>query len=487
MIHSLLLLLLLIGCATPKSQPQNSPNAATLLYWQGLEVWKSQDPKQALTANTLFKEACEKGQMAACLQVALRPPAMDLLPRTAILQGFTDSTSTQLNVLVPANGRWRFQLWELGTHRMFEPFSTEVAKHDGTDWVPMQLLYKGLKRGQQYRFEVFTDQGDLVDFRYLKTLTVYTKLRLAVASCMNDQYAAQGKNIWNELVSQKPELLLMIGDNVYATTAVKKGEPVDPNHLWRRYLETRQTLPIFKVENLIPTLAVWDDHDFGLNDGDGQRYPHVLESQKIFHAFYAQKALPQQVMAGPGVSSLVTIGDHQFAFLDDRSFRTPNRSPNGVVAHFGEDQEKWFFKNIGASKGPLWIISGNQFWGGYHPFESYEGSHASAFPNFVRRLQKVKRPFLFLSGDRHISEIIRLSPEILGFETFEITSSPMHAKIHENSIRKNHNPRAIAGIDGKFNFVLIDSTFTDKILRMDAIAIGETGENLFKKSLVIRR
>src|SRR5690606_28683895 len=105
---------------------------------------------------------------------------------------------------------------------------------------------------------------------------------------------------------------------------------------------------------------------------------------------------------GPGIASRLNLRGMHFTFLDDRSFRD-NDNPDGE--HFGPEQEEWLFQDLKTSQLPTWIISGDQFFGGYHKYDSYEGNHPRAFENFLKQLKEIPTPFVFVSGDRHMTEV----------------------------------------------------------------------------------
>ena len=46
--------------------------------------------------------------------------------------------------------------------------------------------------------------------------------------------------------------------------------------------------------------------------------------------------------------------------------------------HFGAEGERWLSEQLAQSKEPTFLVSGDQFFGGYHPFESYRGQSSQA-------------------------------------------------------------------------------------------------------------
>src|SRR5690606_16147742 len=66
--------------------------------------------------------------------------------------------------------------------------------------------------------------------------------------------------MWNTLRQTNPDLLLLLGDNVYI------DNPTHPE-IQRYCYYRRQSRPEFRrFVCATPVYAVWDDHDFGVND-----------------------------------------------------------------------------------------------------------------------------------------------------------------------------------------------------------------------------
>src|SRR5690606_32127208 len=123
------------------------------------------------------------------------------------------------------------------------------------------------------------------------------------------------------------------------------------------------------------------------------------------------------------------------------------------------DQQAWLFTELAGST-PTWLISGDQFFGGYHAYESYEGRHPRSFQAFLRRLKSQSAPVVFLSGDRHLAEIMEIPESLLGFRTFEITTSPIHAKVYDDPWKEFPNPRQIEGVAGVLNYAILETDTT---------------------------
>src|SRR5690606_37851004 len=142
-------------------------------------------------------------------------------------------------------------------------------------------------------------------------------------------------------------------------------------------------------------------------------------------------------------------------------------------------------RGLTAAKLPAWLINGDQFFGAYHPFESYEGQHPESFRRMMAELKKTRLPMAFLSGDRHLTEIMSIEPAQLGYRTYEVTTSAIHAKTFPGSFKKDPNPRQLVGKDGTFNYLVL-KTRAEKGLRFTAAVFGPAGRTLFEKTLHVR-
>jgi alkaline phosphatase D len=305
-----------------------------------------------------------------------------------------------------------------------------------------------------------------------------SRLKIAVVSCMNDGFEKEFK-IWNTLAQKNPEYVLMIGDNVYANRGPNGSHlSSTPENIWRRYTDIRLTLPFYFQEKLVPVHAVWDDNDYGPKDAN-ESFEFKEESKDIFDTFFAQSISDEIYTKGFGVGGLLSLGDFNLYFLDSRYYRSANKEGK----HLGSDQYRWLMKSLKEESQPSFIIKGDQFFGGYHEFDSYEANHPIDFALFVSDLKTLGTPFIFLSGDRHMSEVMQFPRSLFGLPSFEITSSPMHGRVFEDAgIR---NPWRVVHTSGKVNFTLINNLAKDNHWFMDVENIGLNGEIYYRRELAV--
>lgn len=395
--------------------------------------------------------------------------------KLSILQGITNTKEVEFSIVAEKSRALTFELRdEDGT--VITPAETKKIEKSFSDYAVYKAVFE---RDPQKTYNLFVYQGNrIVDQRLVgRGQKENSRLRLAVISCMNDFYTDKFK-IWDALASRNPEYLIMIGDNVYAdVSSLTTTQAVDPEVLWNRYVDVRMRLPYYFQDKLIPTHALWDDHDYGAK-GAGEFYQHKEASREVFEAFFAQDLSSDDWTKSYGVGGLLSLGDFNLYFLDARFYRSPEKEGS----HLGVEQTEWFYSKLREEGNPSLIIKGDQFFGGYHQFDSFEGNHPKNFLDFISELKKISTPYVFISGDRHMSEIMQFPRSLFGKPSFEITSSPMHARTYE---QKDVNPWRVVAQTEKSNFTIIDNEAIDNHWFMDVENIGENNETFYKRELAV--
>ncbi len=398
-------------------------------------------------------------------------------PKYSILQGHTTQTQTQVSIVLPSSDRPTYLLTDSSDGSMHLPSRENRFSHAGSDFVVDQVQFNDLRLGANYLLQVSTGES-----RSLRTLDLSERVipKIAVISCASDFFQEKQKIMWAQVEKVRPDLMFFIGDNVYASIL----DPVSPDTLWKRYVETRNSLDIYFQQNLIPTLAVWDDHDFGQNDGNSS-YPYKAEAKEVFESFFAQQADGETLTQGPGVASVFRGYGFQFFFMDDRTFRSaPKTNPDSF---WGDEQEAWLSHELDAFSLPTFVIDGSQFFGAPNAkSESFYKDYKKSFERFVVTMKKFDRPFALISGDVHYSDISKIPSQIFGFETIEITSSSIHSIRNPfGGLPKNPNR-----LDGIFddNFVVFEPSVSSQagfVLKYTGYVGNETP--IFSRTVSVER
>ena len=364
-----------------------------------------------------------------------------------IWQNYTSSYETLVSVLLPKDKEVAYFV----ENKQISPSFQKVLDK----WKIHHLSIKNLKLDKNYKLFI-KDQS--LNKSYTKKFNTLdweqNSFTIAVASCMDDHWdAKQIKNMWSSLLSFKPDMIFLIGDNVYADSNANNRDVQNdtPQNLERRYIETFTALPIYQISSLIPILAVWDDHDYGMGNGHGG-FKHKPFVTKLFRDFFPLPENSKHLQKGPGISFRIQTKNQNLFFMDGRS----GRSASSGGSLWGALQEEWFFKNF--YQRPLnWIVSGGQFFGKHHRFESFEKDFKENFKKVKNKIIKSKKETFIISGDRHLSELLKSLPSehLKSPPIYEFTTSPIHAKIYKEAEKFKKTGRHIHYVPNKLNFGII--------------------------------
>ena len=240
--------------------------------------------------------------------------------------------------------------------------------------------------------------------------------------------------IFNAIKSENYDLFLMLGDNVYGDT-----DSNDLIELRDAYEQQRENFDRLNLN--FPFEAIWDDHDYGKNDG-GKEYIYKVEAEQIFLDFWN---IPQDDIrrARPGLyfekTQEIDGISIQMIFLDTRFFRdallpTDEREAPGkerYIPHtdtsltmLGEDQWAWLQEQLDKEVDHKIIVTSIQFLAMGHGWEAWK-----TLPHERQRLidlvDQSSSEVLFISGDRHRGGLYQFSTQS-GKVISEMTSSSLN-------------------------------------------------------------
>ena len=148
------------------------------------------------------------------------------------------------------------------------------------------------------------------------------KVSLVVGSCMNDP-VDQPQAIWSMIRAERPDAIVFVGDTPYIDSTKLEVQRAKR----RAFMGNADQLSLRRVT---PTYYMWDDHDFGANDTDGN-IAGKDQSRKAALEWSANAENPQApANGGPGfdgagennlgIYSTFTLGSVQVFLLDARWF-----------------------------------------------------------------------------------------------------------------------------------------------------------------------
>lgn len=285
--------------------------------------------------------------------------------------------------------------------------------------------------------------------------------RIAFGSCAHQD---RPQPIWDAVLGYRPELFIFAGDNVYGDVT-----SAEMTELKAAYARARAIPGYAAIRESTRVLATWDDHDYGANDG-GADFPHRAAAQALFLDFWD---IPDDdPRAGrPGIYHAQTFGPEgmrvQVILLDTRYFRSPLKptdrrgapgrerwqpDPDPAKTMLGAAQWAWLREQLQQPAELRLIVSSIQVLAEGHGWE-----HWGNLPLERARLlgliaETGANGVVFLSGDRHIGALYRLS-EGTPYPLHEVTASGINMTYAAN---REAGPRRLGAVYGAENFGTID-------------------------------
>lgn len=251
--------------------------------------------------------------------------------------------------------------------------------------------------------------------------------RIAMGSC---GYQDLPQPILRIAADWNPDVFLFLGDNIY-------GDTENMDTLRAKYNRLGSKPEFKRLAERSAILAVWDDHDYGVNDG-GEEYPKKVESKEIFLQFWNEPAasVRRQHLGIYHSSVCGPVGKRtQFIMLDNRTFRTPvvagipGKDINDYVVDtnrsarmLGEDQWKWLEDELKKPAEVRIIMTSTQF---VSEFNGYELWALKPFEK-QRMIDLISRTkangVVFVSGDVHFGELSMQKPDNT-YPLYDLTAS----------------------------------------------------------------
>ena len=274
--------------------------------------------------------------------------------------------------------------------------------------------------------------------------------KYGLGSCLDQDL---DQPIWAAIEKQNINGFIFLGDNVYGDQ--QSGEL---GKLIKAYKKQKTKIPSWLTEDK-KILAIWDDHDYGKNDGGGN-YKNKEEAQTLFLDFWKiPKQDPRRARKGIYFEDTQIIEGKsvQIIGLDTRYFRSklegrkngylPNNDPRASV--LGAEQWKWLDETLENSKADIVIIlSSIQILATNHPYEKWSNFTADR-KKLLKRLDDVlkTKTVVLISGDRHRAGLYQKGSLI------EITASALN----KGSSRPTETDPLLIGITyPEINFGILD-------------------------------
>ena len=213
--------------------------------------------------------------------------------------------------------------------------------------------------------------------------------------------------IFDYMQKDTSDFMLWLGDNLYYILQRQQYKAQ-----LKRNIKTRKNKKLSEFLHTKQHYAIWDDHDYGTNNSDSS-FKYKKSSLNIFHQFW-----PNPENDSFNYYSFKKQ-DAQFFMLDDRY----NKQTEAIV--LGETQLNWLknellhstavFKFIGIGMQALNPVSTMECF--YKATNEYNSLIQFIKENHISGV-------LFISGDRHHAELIRLQEKDV-YPLYDFTTSPL--------------------------------------------------------------
>jgi alkaline phosphatase D len=433
--------------------------------------------REFLKTSAAWAAAAGVLPLAAPLHALARREQLGTFP---ILQTMTNRSSAQFRVLVDTGKPYAFTALNAQGSAIDLDELDRFQHPADPAYEAVHLVANGLRPGQAYRLRVVEPaSGKVLDERAFRALdTAKAAPRFAIASCMSDDFPDVQRDMWRAMQAQQPDVIFVLGDAAYLDP---QNKPPTEESLWRRHVISRSKMDVFLWKTLRPVISVWDDHDYGMNNA-GHDFPLKQASAGMFRALFGSGEA-EGYEAGPGESKLLTLFGQRFFLMDCRSWRKAGE------AHWGSEQEEWLLDRIGSGAEPAYLMNGSQYYGAYHGYDSFEKEHPRQLKRLMEALSDVEAPVVLCSGDVHFSELMRIGPEEMGYETYELTSSSIHS--YYSQIKAEvENPRRLE-FTKRYNFLTVDPRVTRPSARarleLRVRSIGRANDQIYARALSVAR
>lgn len=358
------------------------------------------------------------------------------------------------------------------------------------DWLCGVFHLRDLDPGTRYEYRLTSPHGETARFPLAPGIaSEATTLRIAFGSCYKE-YARTDLRIFDAIAAQAPDLFLLLGDTCYTDEADRQSEAT----MMAAHLRNRNHDRLRALIASVPSLGIWDDHDFGPNDSDG-RYTEAERSLRCFVRMWAQRSYGQPTL--PGVFSRVVVGPVELFLLDSRFYR---RTHQHVL---GDAQLDWLMDGLRQSRAPIkLLLSGSQLLPEVAALDSWDwecfrrdgARELSTLQHFLA--EEGISGVVALSGDPHLGQLfysqgIRRTDGQLGPPLWELTSSPIanrpwHRPVWPADSQDEHAfdhylLREVAAA----NFGLLDVDLSRAGAELRLSLHSETGEVFFRTDIAL--
>jgi len=389
-----------------------------------------------------------------------------------------------------------FDYWEKGHPK--QKMHSDKVKTRKQDAYIAQIVLDRLKPGTTYKYQLYINKKK-ISFNYPLEFTTQEvwlfhhapadfNFAFGSGAYINDPVfdrsgSAYGGHyeIYQSIADKKPDFMVWDGDNTY----LRQNEWDSKNAMVYRYTHDWSIPEKQQLFATVPHYAIVDDHDFGPNDSDGSFW-NKDTAIEVFNLFWAN---PKHVSGLKSATYQFSYNDAEFFLLDNRYYRDPNRlTGKDHKTILGKKQLDWLKKALVFSKARFkFIVMGGQFLNTARYFETYANNgfdkERMEIIDFIYK-EKLKN-VIFLTGDRHMTEISLLDNGKSYPKIWDVTVSPFTSGPNTHAENEPNRLRVPGTLIMERNFALFNITGKGKDRHIKIDFYNEKGKLL--KSFIIEQ
>jgi hypothetical protein len=241
----------------------------------------------------------------------------------------------------------------------------------------------------------------------------------AFVSCAN----SSAEPVWERIGLLGVDQFVLGGDTPY----IDVQDLATSRNKHRAFLETPFMSSLIRGT---PAVGTWDDHDFGLNNGNGVNAADRRKNTR--RAFVEYRAHDQFGTGTEGVYHKVDLGVMEIFLLDPRWWSQTEASPVDPAKPtcFGPEQWEWIRQALEASRAPFKVLAMGQIW-----VDKKNGENDDMFTYLHERdalydfIRAKKIPgVVVLGGDIHVSRHL-IHRQRIGYDLHDFVTSPAHTSV----------------------------------------------------------
>lgn len=305
------------------------------------------------------------------------------------------------------------------------------------------------------------------------------RVRIPFGSCFWD-FPNGRLGIFDAIRREAGHVFLMIGDNAYFAEPDWQTE----HTMMLAHLRHRNNEPLRRLLAETSVLGVWDDHDFGPNDVDGN-FRGKSQSLRAFQRCWAQSGYG--ISEVPGVFSSVRKGPVEIFLLDSRYYR-------GIEGRniLGAAQLGWLLDGLRTSSAPVKLVASPSQVLPEHPVRHGWDCFRREAPDELEAIlgaieSEDIQGVVFISGDLHMANLMYMEGRSVGDGTgpdfWELTSSPLANKPW--NVAAGEDPYLQEEIIDRSNYGVVDVDLDREDAEITLSLKDERGAVLFERQIAL--